>query len=71
MPSLPYVNAFVREVFRWRPITPDGMHHAVIEEDEYMGYRIPKGTTVVANHWLLDLDGNCSSIFTSSAQNGR
>ena len=57
MPSLPYVNAFVRDVFRWRPITLGGMHHAVIEEDEYMGYRIPKGTTVVANHWSLDLDG--------------
>ncbi|KAF4632934.1 hypothetical protein G7Y89_g5181 [Cudoniella acicularis] len=57
MPSLPYVNAFVREVFRWRPITPGGMHHAVIEGDEHMGYRIPKGTTVVANHWSLNLDG--------------
>jgi len=58
LPRLPYVNAFVREVFRWRPITPGGMVHATIEEDEYMGYRIPKGATVVANHWSLDLDGD-------------
>ena len=54
--KLPYVNAFVREVFRWRPITPGGMPYAVIEEDEYMGYWIPKGATVVANYWSLDLD---------------
>jgi len=57
MPDLPYVNAFIREVFRWRPITPGGMPHAVIQDDEYMGYRIPKGATVVVNHWSLDLDG--------------
>ena len=57
MPSLAYVNASVQEALRWQPITPGGMHHAVIEGDEYMGYRIPKGTTVVANHWFLDPDG--------------
>jgi len=50
MPHLPYVNAFVREVFSWRPITLGGRPHAIIEDDEYMGYRIPRGSTVVANH---------------------
>ena len=55
-PNLPYVNAFIREVMRWRPATPGGMPHVSVQDDEYMGYRIPKGATVVANHWSLDFD---------------
>ncbi|KAF3480267.1 cytochrome P450 2C38 [Arthroderma uncinatum] len=56
MQSLPRVNAFITEVLRWRPVTVGGMLHAVDRDDEYMGYRIPKGTTVVANHWSLEFD---------------
>lgn len=56
MARLPYVDAFIREVMRWRPATPGGMPHVNVEEDSYMGYRIPKGATVVANHWSLDFD---------------
>ncbi|EFR00675.1 hypothetical protein MGYG_03680 [Nannizzia gypsea CBS 118893] len=56
MPKLPYVNAFIAEVQRWRPIAVTGMPHAVLEDDEYMGYRIPKGTPVAANHWSLEYD---------------
>jgi len=56
MPKLPFVDAFIREVLRWRPVTPGGMPHVSIQEDEYMGYRIPQGAIIVANHWSLDLD---------------
>ena len=56
MAHLPYVDAFIREVMRWRPATPGGMPHVNVEEDTYLGYRIPKGATVVANHWSLDFD---------------
>jgi hypothetical protein len=55
-PRLPFLDAFIREVMRWRPITPGGMAHAVTQDDEYMGYHIPKGATVVANHWSVDFD---------------
>jgi cytochrome P450 len=53
---LPFMDAFIREVMRWRPITPGGFEHAVTQDDEYIGYHIPKGATVVANHWSIDLD---------------
>lgn len=54
--NLPYVNAFVKEVIRWRPIIPGGVPHAVTEEDEYIGYRIPKGATVLVNVWAMCMD---------------
>jgi cytochrome P450 len=45
--SLPYINALVSEVLRWRTVTIlGGIPHAPIQEDEYRGYSIPKGTGV-------------------------
>ncbi|KAE8148909.1 cytochrome P450 [Aspergillus avenaceus] len=55
-PNLPYVNAFISEVLRWRPIAPTGVPHAVQKDDEYMGYRIPKDATVFPNSWTLEFD---------------
>jgi cytochrome P450 len=55
-PSLPYVNAFVQEVMRWRPITPLEMPHAVVQDDEYHGYHIPKGAMVLPNNWSMNFD---------------
>ncbi|GKT44747.1 fumitremorgin C synthase [Colletotrichum spaethianum] len=54
--KLPYIDAMIEEVMRWRPIFPAGMNHATAEEDEYMGYRIPKGATVVASQWAITRD---------------
>lgn len=58
-PSLPYVDAIVRETFRWIPVTPlgtssgtesptypqtfQGIPHAVSSNDIYNGYFIPRG----------------------------
>jgi cytochrome P450 len=42
--QLPYCEALVREVFRWRPIVPMGVPHSTIEDDIYEGYFIPKGS---------------------------
>ncbi|PYI17056.1 cytochrome P450 [Aspergillus violaceofuscus CBS 115571] len=56
MPWLPYLQAFVEEVLRWRPVVPGGLHHCTIQDDDYMGYRIPKGATVIRNHWSLEFD---------------
>ncbi|OQE37914.1 hypothetical protein PENCOP_c009G06532 [Penicillium coprophilum] len=53
---LPYVNAFLNEVLRWRSVAPGGLHHATVKDDQYRGFYIPKGTIVVANHWSLDMD---------------
>ncbi|EPS25872.1 hypothetical protein PDE_00808 [Penicillium oxalicum 114-2] len=54
--NLPYTCALATESLRWRPLVPLGFPHALMEEDEYMGYRIPKGATVLPCHWAMDLD---------------
>ncbi|KAK0718480.1 putative cytochrome P450 [Lasiosphaeria miniovina] len=54
--NLPFIHAIVKELLRWRPVTPGGVPHAVIEDDEYMGYRIPKGTVILPNYWALAMD---------------
>ncbi|KAJ7776053.1 cytochrome P450 [Mycena maculata] len=42
--ALPYVGALVKEVLRWRNVTPI---------DEYRGYRIPAGSIVIGNVWAI------------------
>ena len=42
-PSLPLVDAVVRETLRWRPVVPLGVPHTAIKDDVYKGYFIPKG----------------------------
>jgi cytochrome P450 len=54
--KLPYLNAFINETMRWRPIAPEGVPHCVMEDDEYMGYTIPKGSIVIANQWQMAMD---------------
>ncbi len=49
--SLPYVCAVIKECLRWRAIVPLGIPHRLIEDDEYRGYFIPKGTLVISNIW--------------------
>ncbi|KAJ7189262.1 cytochrome P450 [Mycena filopes] len=43
---MPYVGAVVKEVFRWRSVTP-------IVYVPYKGYRIPPGSIVIGNVWAL------------------
>ncbi|KAF7317507.1 Cytochrome P450 [Mycena kentingensis (nom. inval.)] len=50
---LPYTNAVVKEVLRWRPPAPIGIPHSLMEDDEYRGYRIPKGSVVIGNVWAM------------------
>ncbi|KAJ6467947.1 cytochrome P450 [Mycena vitilis] len=50
--SLPYVAAIVKEVLRWKVVTPIGVPHYIAVEDEYRGYRIPP-STVIANTWAI------------------
>jgi len=54
--SLPYTNALVKEVMRWRTVAPLGVPHASTEHDTYMGYYIPKGTIVIAFSWGIHRD---------------
>ncbi|TVY28722.1 Cytochrome P450 monooxygenase [Lachnellula hyalina] len=55
-PALPYITALVREVLRWRPVTPFGIPHASTACFEWNGYVIPKGTVVLASHWNISMN---------------
>ncbi|THH14926.1 hypothetical protein EW146_g5474 [Bondarzewia mesenterica] len=53
--SLPYVNAVVKEVLRWRPVVTlvpadlAVLPHRLISDDVYKGYHIPAGSIVIGN----------------------
>jgi cytochrome P450 len=55
-PCLPYVQAVIREVLRWRPASPLGLPHATNEDDWYEGMFIPKGTVCISNIWHCNHD---------------
>ena len=68
-PSLPYINAVIKESSRWNLVFPfgrafdmaiisiltssEGVPHMSTLDDEYNGYYIPKGTIMIANAWLV------------------
>ncbi|KJA23111.1 hypothetical protein HYPSUDRAFT_602568 [Hypholoma sublateritium FD-334 SS-4] len=54
--SLPYIQAIIREVLRWRPITPLGITHVNDKDDVYNGYYIPKGSIIYSNIWAMSRD---------------
>ncbi|KZT37988.1 cytochrome P450 [Sistotremastrum suecicum HHB10207 ss-3] len=49
--SFPYVDALVKEVIRWAPVLPASIPHVMRREEEYRGWRIPKGSYVISNLW--------------------
>ncbi|KAH7097916.1 cytochrome P450 [Auriculariales sp. MPI-PUGE-AT-0066] len=55
-PSLPYIDALVKEVHRFFPMVPNAMPHCVKEEDVYRGWRIPAGSIVFSNTWDITRD---------------
>jgi cytochrome P450 len=54
--SLPYIDAVLRETFRWQPVTPLGVPHATSSDDVYDGYFIPKGAIIMYNIWGIAQD---------------
>ncbi|EMD36560.1 hypothetical protein CERSUDRAFT_95847 [Gelatoporia subvermispora B] len=51
--SLPYIDAIVKECARWMPVVPLGVPHSAVNDDEYEGHHIPKGTVVIPNQWAM------------------
>ncbi|KAI0715646.1 O-methylsterigmatocystin oxidoreductase [Cerioporus squamosus] len=49
--TLVYVKAVIMESLRWHNVTPLGIAHRTVLDDEVQGYFIPAGTTLVANIW--------------------
>lgn len=56
VPDLPYIRGCMKEILRWMPAAVLGMPHAVIQNDEYLGYEIPKGASVIFNVWAIHND---------------
>lgn len=57
LPNLQYIRACMKESLRWMPTTILGaVPHAVTQDDEYMGYFIPKGAGVMNNVWAIHMD---------------
>jgi Cytochrome P450 len=48
---LPYVDAIVKEIFRWHPAVTMGIPHMSTADDMYDGYYIPKGSIILPNIW--------------------
>jgi len=59
-PSLPFIEAIVREVLRWNPAVRAGVPHATIADDvvQYQGkeYFIPKGSTIYVPPNVMEHD---------------
>ncbi|KAK3381042.1 cytochrome P450 [Podospora didyma] len=53
-PQLPYINAFVKEVLRWRSVAIiGGQPHSPTQDDTYNGWLIPAGSWVQGNVWAI------------------
>lgn len=46
--SLTYIQAIALECMRWQPTVPLSLPHMTTTDDEYNGYRIPKGTAILS-----------------------
>ncbi|RVX70565.1 hypothetical protein B0A52_05216 [Exophiala mesophila] len=51
--QLPYVNAFAKELLRWRPIFLWTPEHTLTEDLAFEGYYFPKGTHFVINQLAI------------------
>jgi cytochrome P450 len=52
--GMPYINAFVKEVLRWRSVAIiGGQPHSPTQDDYYNGYLIPKDSWVQGNVWAI------------------
>ncbi|GKZ36943.1 hypothetical protein AbraIFM66950_008208 [Aspergillus brasiliensis] len=56
MTHLPYLDAFLKELIRWRPLAALGAPHSVTQDDSYEGYDIPKNTVLIPNQIAMEFD---------------
>ncbi|KAI0438879.1 cytochrome protein [Xylaria telfairii] len=54
--SLPYIDAILKEAWRWHSVTPMSLAHCTNGEDFVNGYYIPKGSIVLPNVWWFTHD---------------
>ena len=51
--NMPYIRCCIKESLRWMPTVVLGVPHAALQDDIYMGYKIPKGAMVINNVWYV------------------
>lgn len=54
--KLPYIEAIVEELLRWRPIASTGIPYRNMMEDTYQGHTISQGSIIIPNHWAIGRD---------------
>ena len=62
--KLPYLNACIMEAQRWRPlgafsVGAFGLPRMTMRDEQILGYKIPKGSSVLLNQWTLAHDPEC------------
>ncbi|XP_035712902.1 cytochrome P450 2J5-like [Folsomia candida] len=55
-PNMPYTEALIAETLRFSTITPQGVQHRAMKDQEYKGYLIPKDTVITANVHYIHFD---------------
>jgi len=51
--NLSYIEALFLETLRVNTVTPLGLPHSVVEDDDYQGNLIPGGAMICVNIWLI------------------
>ena len=51
--DLPYISALLKEIYRWHTPLPISIPKTLTQDDNYKGYHIPKGATVMENVWAI------------------
>ncbi|KAL4811716.1 cytochrome P450 [Aspergillus spinulosporus] len=54
--NLPYIEACMHKILRWKPVAAGGIPHMLIQTDTYKDYIFPAGTIFFANTWAIHHD---------------
>lgn len=56
IPNLPYLQAFIKEVFRMYPAVPLSLPHQSTHATELLGFKLPAGTRMILNIFAIHRD---------------
>ncbi|CAK8679297.1 unnamed protein product [Clavelina lepadiformis] len=56
--KMPYANAFIQEILRYRTVEPLGVPHKTTDDVTLNGHFIPKNTNILSNIWAVHNDSD-------------